>query len=167
MFWKKKFFYGVVVGCFALVSGLTPLWAADLIDILKSKDILNQQEADQLKKEAQGNASLPSALQGFKFSSTIFGEWNSRTYDHGSPSTNATASTNQFLLNRAYLTLTRDVNDWLGMNITADLFSSVDANDKANGYELRLKYGYVNLNYLGTTTQIGMVPTPSDTYDAS
>jgi hypothetical protein len=65
------------------------------------------------------------------------------------------------------MTLSRDVNDWLGMSITADLFNSVDPADNRNGLELRLKFAYANLNLYGTTTQLGMIPTPSDAYDSA
>jgi len=53
------------------------------------------------------------------------------------------------------------------MNITSDLFTSVDPDDKGNGLELRLKYAYVNLNLLSTTSQLGLIPTPSDAYDSA
>lgn len=167
MVWRKGFFYSVIISCFVLGSTQTQLRAADWIDTLKNKNIINQQEADQLKQEAKENAQkaavLPPALQGLKFGTTIFGDWSNITYDHASPATNSTASKNQFTLGRAYLTLTKDVNDWLGMNITTDLFNGTPD----NGYELRLKYAYVNLNLSGTTTQMGMIPTPSDAYDGA
>ena len=184
MLGKTRFFCMVVVGCLLIWGSLTPLCAAEadvarLINLLKSKNILTQQEADSLMTELNADARkeqdktkeemkvaagkgefLPPALRGFKFGTTIFTEWNNKTTDNA-------ASTNQFNLNRAYLTLTKDVNDWLGMNITADLFNSVDPNDNRNGLELRLKFAYANLSLFGTTTQIGMIPTPSDAYDSS
>ncbi len=181
---KTRFFCIVVVGCLLIWGNLAPLCAAEadvarLINLLKSKNILTQQEADSLLTELNDNARkerteikeemktaagkgefLPPALRGFKFGTTIYGEWNSKTTDN-------VGSTNQFNVNRAYLTLTKDVNDWLGMNITADLFNSVDPADNRNGLELRLKYAYANINLFGTTTQIGMIPTPSDAYDSA
>jgi len=184
MLGKIRFFCLVVLGCFLIWGSLTPLWAAGgdvarLIDLLKSKNILTQQEADSLMTELNVNAQkerteikeemkaaaskgefLPPALRGFKFGTTIYGEWNSKTTDNA-------VSTNQFSVNRAYLTLTKDVNDWLGMNVTADLFNSVDPADNRNGLELRLKYAYANVNLFGTTTQLGMIPTPSDAYDSA
>jgi hypothetical protein len=174
----------VIVGCFFIMGFLTALHAAEsdvarLINLLKSKNILTQQEADSLMSELNANTQkeraemkeemkaaaskgefLPPALRGFKFGTTIYGEWNNKKPDGG-------ASTNQFALNRAYLTLTKDVNDWLGMNITADLFNSVDPADNRDGLQLRLKFAYANLNLYGTTTQLGMIPTPSDAYDSA
>jgi len=189
MFRRKSFCALMLTMAFLLVlGGLSPLQSAEsdmsrLINLLKSKNILTQQEADSLMtelnatkqkereqvktavkeevKEAAGKGEfLPPALKGFKFGTTIYGEWNNKTTDN-------VGSTNQFNLNRAYLTLTKDVNDWLAMNITADLFTSVDAADNRNGLELRLKYAYANLNLFGTATQLGMIPTPSDAYDSA
>ena len=181
---KTRFFCMIVVGCLLIWGSLTPLCAAEadvsrLINLLKSKNILTQQEADSLMTELNADAQkeraavkeemkaatekgefLPPALRGFKFGTTIYGEWNSMTRDNA-------ASENQFRLNRAYLTLTKDVNDWLGMNVTADLFNSADPADNRNGLELRLKYAYLNVNLFGTTTQFGMIPTPSDAYDSA
>jgi hypothetical protein len=184
MLGKTRVFGIAVVGCLLIWGSYTHLYAAEtdvtrLIDLLKSKNILTQQEADSLMTEMNANAQkertemkeemkvttgkgefLPTALRGFKFGTTIYGEWNSKTTDNA-------PSTNQFSLNRAYLTVTKEVNDWLGMNITADLFNSVDPADNRNGLELRLKYAYANINLSGTTTQFGMIPTPSDAYDSA
>jgi len=160
------------------------LWAAEadvveLINLLKSKNIVTQQEADSMLKEVKINSEkerieikkdmaesakkgdfLPSALKGFKVGTTIFGEWNAKNYDNG-------GSSNEFVLNRAYLTVTKDINDWLGLNVTTDIFTSKDADDKGNGLEIRLKNAYANLNLLGTQTRIGMIPTFSDSYDSA
>ena len=189
MLGNVRFFCTVVVSFLLIWGGPTPLCAAQtdvarLVDLLKSKNILTQQEADSLVTELNTNAQkertemktemkeemkvaadkgefLPPMLRGFKFGTTIFGEWNNTTTDN-------VGSNNQFRLNRAYFTLAKDVNDWLGMNITADLFTSNDTvNDKGNGLELRLKFAYANLNLFGTTTQVGMIPTPSDAYDSA
>ncbi len=184
MLGKTRFFCMAVLGCLLIWGSLTPLCAAEadvarLINLLKSKNILTQEEADSLVTELNANAQkertemkeemkvaagkgefLPPALRGFKFGTTIYGEWNSKTTDNA-------PSTNQFNLNRAYLTLTKDFNDWLGMNITTDLFNSVDPADNRNGLEVRLKFAYANINLFGTTTQLGMIPTPSDSYDSA
>ena len=189
MFRRKSFCaLMLTIGFLLVLGGLSPLQSAEsdmsrLINLLKSKNILTQQEADSLMtelnatkqkereqvktavkeevKEAAGKGEfLPPALKGFKFGTTIYGEWNNKTTDN-------VGSTNSFNLNRAYLTLTKDVNDWLAMNVTADLFTSVDAADNRNGLELRLKYAYANLNLFGTATQLGMIPTPSDAYDSA
>ena len=181
---KKEVFWTFVVGCILIWGSFTSLHAAEgdvtrLINLLKSKNILTQQEADSLlnelktdgqkeraeaKEEIKAAAAkgefLPSALRGFKFGTTIYAEWNSKTTDNA-------PSTNQFNLNRAYITLTKDINDWLGMNITTDLFNSVDPDDSRDGLQLRMKYAYANINLYGTTAQIGLIPTPSDAYDSA
>jgi len=179
----------MTLGCFWVWGSRTPLWAGEmdamhLLNLLQKKGVITQEEANELlnevrsnavnekkeittavkediKKEAPKGSELPKALQGFKFGSTIFSEWNAKSENNGGPSTNS------FKLNRGYATLTKDFNPWLGMNITSDLFTSVDANDKGNGLELRLKYAYANLTLGGTTTQLGLIPTPSDAYDSA
>jgi hypothetical protein len=55
----------------------------------------------------------------------------------------------------------------LGMNFTSDLFTAKDPNDVNNGLELRIKFAFVDLKLLGTESMLGMIPTPSDSYDSS
>ena len=191
MDWKKWVCFIVIVGGFFIIGTQNSLWAseADLIQILKEKNVISQEEADRMmekvkstsqqekseikkelkteikediKKDAGKGEFLPSALKGFKFGSTIFTNWESK---HNLKGTNA--NTNSFNLDRAYLSLSKDINDWLGMNITTDLFRATDTNDASNGYELRIKYAYADLKFFGTSTKIGVVPTPSDAYDNS
>jgi hypothetical protein len=205
MDFKKWICCFVALGAFVLWGGLTPIWAgeAELINLLKKKNIITQEEADELQKELRTSAQkekseikkevkaevkedikkdaskgefLPKALKGFKFGAQIFTEWNTVSRFDGYAPTSTTApgkNTNQFALNRGQFTLAKDINDWLGMNITADLFYSADisstlaTNDATSGAELRLKMAYATMKYLDTTTMVGMVPTPSDGYDNS
>lgn len=197
---KKWICFFVTLGAFILWGGLTPLWAgeAELINLLKKKNIITQQEADELlkelrvtsqqekteikkevkaevkedlKKDASKGEFLPKELKGFKFGAQIFTEWNAVNRFDGYTSTTTGKNTNQFALNRGQFTLAKDINDWFGMNITADLFYSTDlsgtTNDATNGAELRLKAAFANLKFFGTDTMVGMVPTPSDGYDNS
>lgn len=180
---KNIFLIMVIMICFFACGTINTLCAesdtARLIDLLKAKKIITEEEASSLlnelktdkkkereeikaeiKTEAQKGEFIPPALKGFKFGTTIYGEWNNKT-------TSDAPSSNQFVLNRAYVTLTKDFTEWLGMNITSDLFNSVDPDDNRNGYELRLKFAYANLRFWGTTTQLGMIPTPSDAYDSA
>jgi len=187
MDWKKLVCSVFFAGSLLLGGGLADLWASDaeLIDILLKKNVITQEEADRMmqkagsasegekaaikkeikediKKDAAKGEFLPSALKGFKFGTTIFSSWESISKFSGND-----ANTNRFVLDRAYVTLTKDVNKWLGMNVTADLFTSKDAQDVGNGLELRIKYAYADLKFFGTSTKVGMVPTPSDAYDSS
>ena len=181
---KKRVLISILGSLLVWLFLASSLWAADadvadLINLLKSKNIVTQEEADALLKEASTNSQkerkeikedimksaakgdfVPPALKGFKVGTTVFAEWNSKDIHNG-------ASTNQFVLNRAYLSLTKDVNDWLGLNVTTDIFTSKDTDDKGNGWEVRLKNAYANINLLGTTTLAGLIPTPSDTYDSA
>jgi hypothetical protein len=188
--WKNWVCFGVVLGGFFVWGSLASTWAGEkeLIELLIKKNIITQDEADQLlkesksatkekteiknelkaeiqedmKKEAAKGEYLPPALRGFKFGTTIYAEWNAVNRVSGS-----NANTNQFALNRAYVTLTKDFNDWLGMNFTSDLFTAKDPNDANNGLELRIKFAYINLKLLGTESMLGMIPTPSDYYDSA
>ncbi|SEM25501.1 hypothetical protein SAMN04489760_10839 [Syntrophus gentianae] len=182
---KKRGVALILYGLLMWFSMTCPLWAAEadvveLINLLKSKNVVTQQEAESLLKEMDKNREkeraeikkditesakkgdfLPSALKGFKFGTTIFAEWNAKDYDNGD-------SSNEFVVNRAYLTLTKDINSWLSLNVTTDIFQSKDKeDDKGNGWEIRLKNAYANLDLLGTQTKIGLIPTPSDTYDSA
>lgn len=186
MFRKKWFSVISLIGCLMILSGLNTLWAAEsdvarLIELLKSKNIITQPEADLLLKEVKETAkkeqkeleeiktaaksnALPAALKGFKFGTTIFGEWKNRNSD-------STADKNNFNLNRTHFTFLKDVNDWLSLNLTADLYTSMDADDnsasKGNGMELRVKVASVNLKFLDTTTMLGSIPYASNAYDES
>lgn len=196
MVWKKCMFLFIILWCiFLLSSSHLHAGEAELINLLKKKGIITQQEAEQLlqevrsetqkekedakksitteikadmKKDADKGDFLPKALKGFKFGAQIFTEWNAVNRFDGLPS-NATVAknSNQFVLNRGRFTLSKDINDWLGMNITADLFYNTDATNATNGAELRLKAAYANMKFYGTVTMVGMVPTPSDGYDNS
>ena len=173
-----------VSGVPGVSGGVHPVQAGEvdalhLINLLKQKGILTQEEADSLmtevrknakqektelkaeiKEEAQKGDYLPGYLKGVKFGTTIFAEYNLRSTDDGGP------STNQFLLNRGYLTLAGKLNSWLGFNLTSDLFTSRDAADKGNGLELRMKYAYADLYFGSTNTELGLTHTPSDQYDS-
>ncbi len=182
MIWNRRFFYVVIICCLFIISSLSTLWAAEsdtarLINLLKSKNIIDQKEADQLLQEVKESAQkeqkekeeikaaakgavLPDVLKGLKFSTTIFAEWNSKNL-------NDAAATNEFNVNRTYLTLSKDINDWLGMSATTDIFTSKDSADKGNGLEVRLKYAFATLKLFGTETKLGMIGTPPDAYDSS
>jgi hypothetical protein len=198
MVWKKCMFLFIVFWSMLLISS-SHLYAGEteLINLLKKKGIITQQEAEQLlqevrseaqkekedakksitteikadiKKDAAKGEFLPSALKGFKFGAQIFTEWNAfNRFDGYVPTATAGKNTNAFVLNRGQFTLSRDINDWLGMNITADLFYNTTdtTGDATNGAELRLKAAYASLKFYGTETMVGMVPTPSDGYDNS
>jgi len=207
MYWRKCCCFFVVAVSFLLWSGLAPVYASEtalLINLLKKKNIITQQEADEIlkelktvaqqekteikkemkaevtqdiKKEASKGAFLPKSLQGFKLGGQIFAEWNAKNYypgltGNGVP-TNVDTSSNEFALNRGQFTLSKDFNDWLGMQLTADIFYlSTDAvgatsTESHSGPELRLKQAFATMKYAGTTTHFGLVNTTSDDYDNS
>jgi hypothetical protein len=183
----------VLLSCFFTWGNPTSIRAAQseqrLIELLIKKGIISRSEADELMQEAVTTATkekteikkelkaeireeikedaakgelLPPVLKGFKFGTTVYAEFNSITRSSG-----PIKNTNQFSLSRAYVTLTKDFNDWLGVNITSDLFTPRDVNDVNNGLQLRIKYAFVDLKLLGTESMLGMIPTPSDYYDSA
>ncbi len=152
--------------------------ALHLINLLKQKGVLTQEEADGLMKEARKQAQaekaelkeeikkegekgsyLPKALKDFGFSTTMFAEYNLKDTEGGK-------TQNQFLLNRLYLTFKKKVTPWLGFNATTDIFTSKDANDVGNGLEVRMKYAMAQLYLGGTTTELGLIHNASDMYDS-
>jgi len=181
---RKICLWLMIFGFLGFLGGLHQVQAGEidalhLINLLKQKGVLTQEEADSLmmevrktakeektalkeeiKEDAKKGDYLPGYLKGVKFGTTIFAEWNMRSTADGGP------STNQFLLNRGYLTLGGKLNNWLGFNLTSDLFTSRDADDKGNGLELRMKYAYADLHFWSTITELGLTHTPSDQYDS-
>lgn len=97
----------ILLGLSLSLGGLSPVWGGEmdalhLINLLKKKGVLTQEEADDLVKEVRSNAKkekteikkdmtkvaqkgdfLPKALKGFTFGSTLFGEWNYKNIDKG------------------------------------------------------------------------------------
>ena len=183
---KMKWVLSLMMAFFFLLvwCGPAPLQAGErdtllLLNLLKKKGVITEDEAQELMKEVQVQAKqekeeikkevkeaaqkgefLPGYLKGVKFGTTIFGELRLRSEEKGG------ASTNEFLLNRGYLTLSGKLNPWLGFNLTSDIFTSRDADDKGNGLELRMKYAYADLYFWDTVTELGMAHTPSDMYDS-
>jgi hypothetical protein len=181
---RKICLWLMIFGFLGFLGGLHQVQAGEvdalhLINLLKQKGILTQEEADglmkearkqamtekaelkeEIKKEGEKGAYLPKALKDFGFSTTIFAEFNAKDTENGGK------TTNQFLLNRAYLTLKKKLTPWLGMNLTTDIFTSKDANDVGQGLEVRQKYAMLELYLGGTTTELGLTHTPSDQYDS-
>lgn len=141
---------------------LTDAEAARLLEEAKQRETKGMEE---IKKDIQTEVkkiSLPSALKGLKVSSTIFFYWENKSKFSGND-----ANLNKFVLERAYFTIAKELSDKVSMNVTADLFTSKDPDDTGNGLELRVKYAYADLKLFGTSTKLGLVPTPSDAYDSS
>lgn len=178
--WMAVFAVGFLIGLggvYGVQAG--EIDAMHLINLLKQKGVLTQEEADgllnearrqakaekeelkvEIKQEGEKGAYLPKALKDIGFSSTIFAEWNMKDTEKGG------TTTNQFLLNRAYLTLKKKITPWLGINLTTDIFTSKDKDDAGQGLEVRQKYALAELYLAGTTTELGLTHTPSDQYDS-
>jgi hypothetical protein len=194
MFRKKWVLWLSIVVCLVMWGTLSSAAESSddlsLINLLKEKNIITQQEADELMKKIKASTAkerteireelktaakkgdfLPAALQGIKFGTTIFAEWN----NYNPSDQSKQESTNKFLLNRAYFTFTKDINEWLSVNLTTDVTYTEDTgykdgkeySKKSYGWEARQKYAYAALKSFGTTTELGLGHTPSDDYDGS
>ena len=167
----------MIFGFLGCLGGLQQVQAGEidalhLINLLKQKGILTQEEADgliqearkqakaekeelkdEIKKDGEKGAYLTKALKDFGFGTTVFAEFNVKDTEGGK-------TTNEFLLNRVYLTFKKKVTPWLGVNLTTDIFTSKDEDDNGNGLEVRMKYAMAEL-YLGNHTgELGLIPYP-------
>lgn len=177
----------VVIGAFLIWGNGACLWAGDedIINLLKQKGVITQEEADKMLQEMQSKKQeekkeikkeltseikddikkdvntgefLPPALRGFKFGTWTIADWASTNEGN-------TSATNKFELTRGYMILTKDINDWLGVNLTADVFNTSSDDASRTALEVRMKTVAVNISLFGTTTQLGLIPTPSESYD--
>lgn len=107
-------------------------------------------------------ASAPAASPSFDFSSVMFAN-----FQYGGPK--GDRSQNKFDVERAYLTFRGRAGERTTVRITADVFqqSSSGADAYYRGWTMRLKYGYVQYQYLGGTgdalkadARLGMLHTP-------
>ena len=188
MLLKREWCRGLVISCGLLLLSFfsVPALAAEsdvsrLIKLLQEKNIVTSQEAesllkevtvsakeekeaikkevkDELAKSAQKGEFLPSALKGFKLGTTVWAGWEA--VDRSNPQ----ASSNRFYLDRAYFTLTKEVNDWLGATVVTDVYNTTSSGGQ---WAIRLKNAFVRLNFFDTTTNMGMIPTFSDSYDSA
>ncbi len=129
-----------------------------LLKVLIKKGILTEQEALEIKKEAEKEAkkekeeivkttaekiqkeglALPSALKGLKIGTLTYMDYSTGVLPHrpeGSEMKKKGFS--YFALTRGYINIIKDVTPWLSFRITPDIRAgNVDTND------LRLKYAY-------------------------
>jgi len=184
---KKRLCFVVAVGVSFILGSVISLWAGDedIVNLLKQQNVITREQADkildelktkkqdekkemkkeltaeikdELKKDADNGGFLPPALRGFKFGTWIIADW-------ASTNQGLSSATNKFEVQRGYMILTKDVNDWLGVNLTADVFNTASDDASGTALEVRMKTVAVNINLFGTTTQLGLIPTPSESYD--
>lgn len=197
MLLRRERVRGMVVFCVLLLLSFfsAPALAAEadvarLIKLLQEKNIVTSQEAESLLKEVTVTAKeekeaikaevkeelakagqkgdfLPSALKGFKLGTTVWAGWQS--VDRHWTNNSGNTSSNKFYLERAYLTLSKEINDWLGATVVTDVYRPTYSSTGISGgdWTIRLKNAYVRLNLFDTTTNMGMIPTFSDTYDSA
>ncbi len=136
-----------------------------LLQVLIRKGILTEEEAAQIKAEAEKLAKeqkeevlegaiqreeMPKALQGLEVSGLAYIH-----YDAGvEPEPGGReVSFNRFTLGRGYLTVKKRINDWLGARVTSDITRKDDGD-----WEYRLKYLYAEVRPgdIGLLTDIKM-----------
>ena len=189
MKWKAWFsvvFFGVLIW-----GGPVDTWAGEkeLIQLLIKKNIITQDEADQLLKESKSSAVkekteikkevkteieedlkkdvakgefLPPALKGFKFGTTIYAEWNAINRFNG------ISQYQPVCLEPGLCDSDQGFQRLVGDEFhLGPFYGSRTPMMSNNGLELRIKYAFVDLRLLGTESMMGMIPTPSDYYDSA
>ena len=97
--------------------------------------------------------ALPAATPGLNFSGVIFGSWNYQMPTTPSQLRNQTS--NEFVVDRAYLTFRMPAGEHTSIRITTDVFRSTDS--ASNAYTIRAKYAY--LQYEGSKLSNGTIVT--------
>ena len=97
--------------------------------------------------------ALPPATPGLNFSGVIFGSWNYQMPT--TPAQLGNQKSNEFVVDRAYLTFRMPAGDHTSIRITTDVFRSTDS--ASNAYTIRAKYAY--LQYEGSKLSNGTIVT--------
>ncbi|MCS7279973.1 MAG: hypothetical protein NZ530_07990 [Thermodesulfobacteriaceae bacterium] len=162
---KCKKVLGMLGLVFPLVSLPNLLMASEssslndpLLKILIKKGVLTEEEALQIKKEAEKEAkkekeeiiktttekiqkeglALPSALKGLKVGTTTYIDYSiGYLPDRLKAGEYSKKGYNYFALTRAYITVEKEVTPWLSFRITPDITPA-----NLDTLSLRLKYGY-------------------------
>ncbi|GAC1478843.1 MAG: hypothetical protein NVS1B4_22900 [Gemmatimonadaceae bacterium] len=108
--------------------------------------------------------AAPAAAPTLDFSGVLFAN-----YQYGGAQNTAGSRTNnQFALDRTYLTFRMPAGDNFAIRVTTDLFQQANqSNGFYNGWAVRLKYAYLQANYLDNkdlgvkgVARVGMVELP-------
>ena len=130
-----------------------------LISILVKKGILTQEEAKAIEAEAEATQkkheqkivediktkglAVPNALKGLSISGLGYIDYSvGEIARPGNKETNL----NKFTLTRGYLTIQKNINDWMSGRITSDITRlSTNGDPNNSDWEYRIKYLYVEL----------------------
>jgi hypothetical protein len=99
-----------------------------------------------LTASAATTAAAQATAPPIDFSGVIFGNWQSRS-DSAARAQAGGKSTNQFAIDRVYLTFRMPAGDRASIRATADIFQN-SAGGYYGGWTMRLKYGYLQYDIL-------------------
>ncbi len=117
--------------------------AADLLDKLREKNILSEEEVETLRKaqeeekaglrESLKKEVLPKALEGLSIGTLSYIDYSGGREKDGH-------GYNRFLLTRGYINVKKKLTPWLSFRVTPDV-----TQDETGDFKLRLKYLYAEL----------------------
>lgn len=136
-----------------LVGGVLPLRAGetgsvesagDLLDKLRKKNILSEEEVQILRKgqeeekmglrESLRKEVVPKALEGLSIGTLSYIDYSGGREKDGH-------GYNRFLLTRGYINVKKKLNPWLSFRVTPDI-----TQDDTGDFKLRLKYLYAEVH---------------------
>jgi hypothetical protein len=117
--------------------------------------------AQQSTQDQTRSSSYPDLPTNF-FSGQIFGSYQIRT-DSAARAATGGKDPNQFTIDRVYLTFQMPAGEHASIRATTDIFQN-----QSLGWDVRLKYGYLNYNFadtgnskgVGVQARVGMIYTP-------
>ncbi|RUM88136.1 MAG: hypothetical protein DSZ24_04585 [Thermodesulfatator sp.] len=162
----------MVILVFFLIWELAPVRAARINDpllrVLVRKGILTEEEALEIKKEAEAEvqkeredgaraaakkegSALPQGLRGVKLGTLTYLDY---TNGYGPFDEREERGESYFSVTRAYLNFQKEITPWLSFRLTPDL----RRNGNTGSYTLRLKYAYAQFKLpdLGFITDLKM-----------
>ncbi len=162
MYRMRKLFITLPVLLIALVAFAAPAFASDpLIDKLKEKGLLSDEEAIEIEKKREKDYKLPKALKDLKFGVKAYVD-----YSAGSKlSSGNRESYNEFGLTRGYITVKKKIKPWFSVRATVDAKHETAGNTSAKLYGsfvTRFKYYYAQFNWpdfgflTNNKTELGM-----------
>jgi hypothetical protein len=134
--WKGSAFLIMTV----LAICRTPVYAssgheseATLLDTLHQKDVITDEEYEQLKERDKAVDKVLKFLGGIQIGTLSYFEYSGGEHKDGE-------SFNAFRITRGYINIKKQLTPWLGFRITPDVHQ-----DSTGDFKLRLKYLYAEL----------------------
>ena len=162
MDWIKKRIIGVAALLMAIMVITTAAYASDpLIEKLREKGVLNDEEITEIERERSKDWHLPKGLEGVSIGALAYID-----YSAGEKlSDGKLDSYNQFAVTRGYINIKKQLTPWLSVRITPDIAQETAGDEDAKLYGswvARFKYYYAQFNWpdmgflTNNTTELGM-----------